>query len=99
MDKQFKPTITTSRLLQHALDKRNINNYKFKRAARQIIKPETQTKMNGPQLPKTPKTTDNTPIPCATCENATEEGPKNPQLCDNCSQFQSWQEKECSTQK
>jgi hypothetical protein len=52
--------------------------------------------MNGPQLPITPKVCDNVATPCLKCDNAGEEGPKNPGLCDNCKKFQAWEEKECT---
>ena len=55
--------------------------------------------MNGPQLPITPKVCDNVASPCFGCENAGEEQPKDPLLCENCEKFRAWEEKECAQQK
>jgi len=52
--------------------------------------------MNGPKLPNTPKTCENVASPCSTCDNAGEDGPLNPKLCEDCEKFRLWEEKECS---
>jgi hypothetical protein len=53
--------------------------------------------MKGPQLPVTPKLCENVASPCSRCDNAGEEGPKDPILCENCEKFKTWEEKECSS--
>ena len=40
--------------------------------------------MNGPQLPVTSKLCENVASPCSKCDNAGEEGSKDPNLCEKC---------------
>ena len=56
---------------------------------------EGKIQMTGPQLPVTPKTCNNVASPCSKCDNAGEEEPKNPKLCENCEKFKAWKETEC----
>ena len=51
--------------------------------------------MTGPQLPVTPRECDNVASPCASCDNAGENGPQNPCLCDVCEKLKIWEKNEC----
>jgi hypothetical protein len=64
-----------------------------------IFNMQEVTDMNGPQLPVTPKVCDNVASPCFGCDNAGEEQPKDPLLCEKCEKFRAWEKKECSPEK